>query len=78
MEEGLANTETRVRSDDTEASRIMSTYFRLRMTIPQPALGLERRKMLTKPGRYARSVEGICTPYGNELGAIAPGAEKVK
>jgi hypothetical protein len=48
------------------------------MTIPHPALGLERRKMLTKPGRYARSVEVICTPYGNELGAIAPGAEKVK
>ena len=78
MEEGLANTETRVRSDDTEASRIMSTYFRLRMTISQPALGLERRKMLTKPGRYARSVEVVRTPYGRELSAIAPGAEKVK
>ena len=78
MEGGLANTETWVRNDDTEASRAMSTYFRLRMTIFQPALGLERRKMLTKPGRYARSVEVVRTPYSRELSAIAPGAEKVK
>jgi hypothetical protein len=48
------------------------------MTIFQPALGLERLKMLTKPGRYTRSVEVVRTPYGRELGAIAPGAEKVK
>ena len=34
--------------------------------------------MLTKPGRYARSIEIVCKPYGKEPGVIARGAEKVK
>jgi hypothetical protein len=42
------------------------------MTIPLRALGLAITKMVTKPGRYARTRWVVRKPYGSERGAIAP------